>query len=105
MLCPRRIESLVHKLPESDSWEKRDGVLRCSYCGSAHPDFLFSSIEAEKLLTPTDKSYKVYIDDSTKFYFQHLSEDERKRFTDLYNSGKIKVHFPGYFYTKPFFWE
>ncbi|MES2671608.1 MAG: hypothetical protein V4673_14490 [Pseudomonadota bacterium] len=34
----------------------------CSYCGSMHPDDVFAAIEAGSQLTPTDKSYKVYVD-------------------------------------------
>lgn len=38
-----------------------------------------------------------------KFYFQHLSREERQRFVDLYNAGKINLAFPGHFYVRPFF--
>jgi hypothetical protein len=43
----------------------------------------------------------------TKFYFQHLSEEQRKRFVELLNTKKIKLDYPGYFYRLPFFatWE
>lgn len=34
----------------------------CSYCGSMHPDDLFAAIEAGSVITPTDKSYKIYVD-------------------------------------------
>jgi hypothetical protein len=38
-----------------------------------------------------------------KFYFQHLSEDGRRRFIDLVNAKKIKIGMPGHFYVTPFF--
>ncbi|WP_125936325.1 hypothetical protein [Streptomyces sp. WAC 06738] len=38
-----------------------------------------------------------------KFYFQHLSEDQRREFVDLYNSRQMKVGYPGHFYQPPFF--
>ena len=41
--------------------------------------------------------------DHSKFYFQHLSEDQMKRFIDLLNDKKIKIGYPGYFYVRPFF--
>lgn len=41
--------------------------------------------------------------DETKFYFQHLSEDQRKRFVDLLNDSKLHLAAPGYFYVMPFF--
>lgn len=39
----------------------------------------------------------------TKFYFQHLSIDQRKRFVDLMNAGSLKLAYPGRFYVMPFF--
>lgn len=39
----------------------------------------------------------------TKFYFQHLNEDQKKRFIELLNEKKIKLNEPGYFYRLPFF--
>lgn len=41
--------------------------------------------------------------DQTKFYFQHLSQEQREEFIQLYNDGKIQMGYPGYFYTLPFF--
>jgi hypothetical protein len=41
--------------------------------------------------------------DQTKFYFQHLSPEQRVRFVELLNEGKVKVGYPGYFYNLPFF--
>lgn len=38
-----------------------------------------------------------------KFYFQHLSWEQKQRFVDLYNEQKIKLAYPGHFYTRPFF--
>lgn len=62
--CPRREESVHGLRPGLDTWfERRPGAGRqCSYCGSLHPDDLFTAIEAGCQLGPTDKSYKVYVD-------------------------------------------
>ena len=38
-----------------------------------------------------------------KFYFQHLSKADRARFIELHNADKMKIAFPGHFYTRPFF--
>lgn len=38
-----------------------------------------------------------------KFYFQHLSVDERKRFIELLNAQKLNIGVPGHFYRLPFF--
>ena len=38
-----------------------------------------------------------------KFYFQHLSDDDRTRFIELYNAKRMKLGYPGYFYSRPYF--
>lgn len=40
---------------------------------------------------------------STKFYFQHLTDDQKTRFVELINKKKIKIGMPGHFYVLPFF--
>jgi len=39
----------------------------------------------------------------TKFYFQHLSAEQRRRFIELHNGGKLHLGAPGRFYVVPFF--
>lgn len=38
-----------------------------------------------------------------KFSFQHLSQAQRDEFLELYNSGAMRIAYPGYFYARPFF--
>lgn len=38
-----------------------------------------------------------------KFYFQHLSEQEKHRFVDLLNAGTFVFAHPGHFYQLPYF--
>lgn len=62
-LCPRRAESgMAIARTGRDWWERRDGHLSCSYCGSLSPDEFFAAVEAGAEVTPTDKNYKAYID-------------------------------------------
>lgn len=92
--------------PKLDHWRPpRDGerYRTCSYCGSMHPDDLFTEIENGHELGPTDKNYKVYVGGRGKFYFQHLDSDQQQRFIDLLNAGKMKIGMPGHFYSMPFF--
>ena len=110
--CPRRAEvGGAPQFPGPDRWREDQ---TCSYCGSLSPAKLFEAIEAGTALDPTDKSYKLYIgklgadgqeihaSPAGKFYFQHLSEAERRRFVELSNAGKL--HMPhGWFYVMPFF--
>lgn len=108
MLCPRRDElggASVFKLPDEDTYGEK-GV--CSYCGSMNPDEFMARVEAGTLtLGPTDKDYKVYVkgDDlrAIKFYFQHLSEEQGRRFVDLHNERRLNFGVPGHFYVLPFF--
>jgi hypothetical protein len=41
--------------------------------------------------------------DNQKFYFEHLSIDQRKRFVELFNERKLKFDGDSSFYTPPFF--
>lgn len=110
--CPRRAEGGMYAGP--DEWQHReqmaDGLVdeHCSYCGSLRPEKFLELVKAAWEVGPTDKNYKAYLSapDShkdTKFYFQHLNTEQRHEFIDLYNSKKMKVGYPGYFYRKPFF--
>jgi hypothetical protein len=98
--CPRRAET---GFAGEDSF-RADGT--CSYCGSMSPDKLFEAIEAGAEIGPTDKNYKVYVESDEghgKAYFQHLGEDEKRRFIDLLNANKIRIGYPHHFYVRPFF--
>ena len=118
-------ESTVEHLPGYID----DGA--CSVCGSLNADTFMARLEAgDVVLCPTDKNYKVYIHnkggspfkqtygskdkdgnhiwvcrdtDHSKFYFQHLSEEQKNRFVELLNEKKLHLDHPGYFYQTPFF--
>lgn len=38
-----------------------------------------------------------------KFYFQHLTDEERRTFVGLMNAKRINLAYPGHFYRLPFF--
>lgn len=109
-----------------DRFEKGHGLVGqrrgCSYCGSMPPDEFMDAVRGGVELGTTTKSYKVYVAHMKgKFYFQHLSEAQRREFVDLYNarpkqtfdpetlavaqiegSGMV-LGYPGYFPVRPFF--
>lgn len=100
--CPRRMTEL-------GPWERTAGLDpvrsgRCPFCGSLAPaEFMRRARQGDEL-GPTDKSYKVYLDDPwAKFYFQHLDEAQRQEFFELYRDGKLNLGYPGRFYVLPFF--
>lgn len=98
MMCPRRGESPVD-IDGEDEW--KHGT--CSYCGSLSPEAFLERAGAGELLSPTDKSYKVYVGHNEKFYFQHLAPEQQRKFVELHNLGKLKLEYPGHFYVMPFF--
>lgn len=108
--CPKRPQGPFN-FPENDSWRDDN---TCSFCGSLNPNWLMKRIEAGDVqLTPTDKDYKVYVENAggaafathgaAKFYFEHMSVEQRKRFVELLDEKRIKLDVPGYFYVLPFF--
>lgn len=137
--CPKRMSGLGPWERESDldTW-LADAT--CSFCGSLSPDVLMDRLYlGDVSLTPTDKSYKVYVRNEggvekqffqsyrdcppeircggpkecrhwvtrptseCKFYFEHFSQEQCRKFIDLLNGGRLRVNYPGYFYTVPFF--
>lgn len=96
----------------------------CSFCGSLHPEEFLKLISEGWVVEPTDKTYKAYLTQAVegakrvaapgeplpsarsgraKFYYQHFSEEQMRRFVDLYNDGTMRLAHPGYFYQMPFF--
>lgn len=107
--CPRRRE-IGNPTTDADIWAAGHGLANqgrgCSYCGSMNPDDFLNAIKEGASVEPTDKNYKAYLhgrDESGKFYYQHLSEEQRDEFVQLYNTKQMKLDFPGYFYRLPFF--
>ena len=114
--CPRRVGELGpwERGKGLDTWAIRDQMRTCSFCGSLHPADFMDLIEQGWVVGPTDKNYKVYLSgpamrDQAKFYYQHLSGEQRARFVELSNNAALGIdpamHIgdPGYFYVQPFF--
>ena len=103
--CPRRAEA-PFRLPGDDgkdTWETGRGLIGqargCSYCGSMNPEDFLQAVKDGKEIGPTDKSYKVYLDDPRgKFYTMHLSPEQAKEFRALYLAGRVAIGYPGNFY-------
>lgn len=125
--CPRRLEELGPWTHDNDL-DMYDVADNCTFCGSLHPDILMERLfDGDVALTPTDKNYKIYVENKggkkfqrlfkpigkdkleleevneTKFYFQHLSKGQMQQFIELYNDNSIDLQYPGYFYVLPFF--
>lgn len=52
---------------------------------------------------PTKWVWTTRESDHAKFYFQHLSEQQKQRFVELLNEKKLNIDYPGHFYRRPFF--
>lgn len=113
--CPRRMLGLGpwEREENLDTWDIRDqfanGVIarHCSFCGSLHPDSFMQGVLEGWEIIPTDKNYKAYIRDQggkeTKFYFDHLSQEQQQEFVERVRDGSMRIATPGYFYRLPFF--
>lgn len=101
--CPRKPPSGIFNLIE-DGWSADN---TCSYCGSLYPDTFLRLVESGCVVVPTDKNYEAYIrmdvGGQHKFYFDHLSTEQKVEFVELLNQKKVKFDYPGYFYRTPFF--
>lgn len=114
--CPRRMLEFGgwERKENLDEWESRGDFACCSFCGSLHPDVFMESIQRPGTvkLGPTDKNYKVYVSveggtREYKFYFLHLSEEQKHKFIELMNMRPrpFEIDYPGHFYVLPFFIE
>ena len=114
---------MVSGMPLCDTWnvDETTGLRHCSWCGSIHPDQFMHLVRTHCVLTPTDKEYKVYVDETVarivtgdtneivtpphqrKFYFQHLGVADRVAFKELHNAGQLSIGYPGNCYVVPYF--
>jgi hypothetical protein len=58
--CPQQRGAVLKTQREHKTHLRPDGT--CSYCGSITEEAFFAAVEAGLQVTPTDKSYKVYVD-------------------------------------------
>lgn len=77
-----------------------------------HGDGWVKVTEGMKLPTDRPQDYKVgswvLIEPDgdvkhSKFYFQHFTKEQMIRFIELLNEKKLKIGYPGHFYSKPYF--
>ena len=131
--CPRRMTEFGgwERREGIDEWmesPRREGELTpfCSFCGSLNPEKFLELVADGWSVGPTDKNYKAYLRQASvnpsdqliasgeplpepirhiqsKFYYQHLTSEQQRRFIDLYNGGLMQIGEPGYFYVLPFF--
>lgn len=118
--CGRRDESLHGSMEQAelpDHYRNAGDGERCSYCGSVSGDSFMAFVRAGGEVGPTDKNYKAYLHDTKddsgltvrvkapgmKFYFQHLSEEQKMEFIGLLNARAVKIGYPGHFYRLPYF--
>ncbi len=105
---------LVNSGTDLDFWRGSGGIVgqgrSCCYCGSMNPDDFMEAVRTGCLIGPTDKNYKAYVQgwpgngpNGGKFYFQHLSDDQKGEFVRLLNAKGINIDYPGRFYAAPFF--
>jgi hypothetical protein len=90
-----------HELPQPQ-WQD-DGT--CSHCGGVRPSLALKAIREGAEVEPTDKNYKIYVkgghlpSPGGKCYLNHFSEAQAVEFMLLKESGKMKLAYPGRFYS------
>lgn len=90
--CPRRDE--IDQRAEAGTPDHWRSDRTCSYCGSLHPDDFMRRVSAGETIGTTTKTYKAYLDAPwAKFYFQHLSVEQRQEFVRLLNAKVINTDF------------
>lgn len=103
--CPLQRYGTLRAQIEHDAKWRADGT--CSYCGSVSPDDFFEALKQGAEIIPTDKDYKCYINGNgyhhAKFYFEHMTDEQRINFIELVNAKEILYAYPGYFYRTPYF--
>lgn len=92
------------KAAKRQQWMERDAVARAvREIGEK------DGKTAEQIQADLDEQWQeqsggwLYGDQSAKFYYQHLSAEQRAEFITLYNEGRMQVGYPGHFYALPFF--
>lgn len=109
--CPRRAE--IGRADGEDEYLPERGLVGqpagCTFCGSLPPDTFMDWIRRGGVVHGTDKSYKAYIEPpagesggEAKFYYKHLSPEQREEFIELFNSKQMKLTESG-LYVLPFF--
>lgn len=114
--CPRRMAEYGPWKKEEglDGWSKGHGIIGqgrgCTFCGSMHPDDFMEAMREGATLGVADKDYKAYVEgyknngpNGGKFYYQHLSAEQRTEFIALINEKKIHFGYPGFFTVLPYF--
>lgn len=109
--CPRRIENGMHSASSPmrgagenlDTYKEGRGLVGqprgCTYCGSMSPEDFLEAVKNKAEIGPTDKSYKLYIDDHKgKFYTQHLSPEQGHAFYQMMQANEVNWGYPGYPY-------
>lgn len=76
MFCPRRQEAphISKSFPGPDKYREEDD--KCSYCGCLNPDTFMARLEVGDIeLGPTDKDYKVYVENKGGQLFKQHYRD------------------------------
>jgi hypothetical protein len=101
--CAPASMSPVFNYDREPKW-RDDGT--CSHCGGMRPSIALKAIREGAEVEPTDKNYKIYLRGinvpgcpAGKCYLNHFSESQAVEFVVLNETGKMKLAYPGRFYS------
>jgi hypothetical protein len=84
-----------------DRWMAGDFVARVRAAACAdHADNVDQAVEHEWQQMPSASGHGQVV---AKFYYQHLSSEQKDQFIELVNTKRMKIGIPGHFYVLPFF--
>lgn len=92
------------KAAKRERWMERDGIARAIRDLGERDGKTAEQVQADLDDEWTRQaSGWLHGEQSAKFYYQHLSAEQRAEFIELVNSGRMVIGYPGHFYRLPFF--
>lgn len=92
---------------EEEAQQKADWIRRDAVAKAVREAAKQAGKSAEEIAAALDEQWGRYAHFShgpeAKFYYQHLSVEQRDEFIALYNERRMKVGYPGHLYVLPFF--
>lgn len=93
--------------PEEEAQQKADWTQRDAVAQAVRELGERDGKTAEQITADLDEQWAKIPHSSSgpeaKFYFQHLSPEQRTEFIELHNARRMRIGYPGYFYQPPSF--
>lgn len=92
---------------EEEAQQKADWIQRDATARAVHEIGERDGKTPEQIAADLDQQWGKYPHSSggpeAKFYYQHLSQEQRDEFIELHNTRRMRISYPGHLYVLPFF--